>query len=48
MCLTYWRNAKESSVTEPLRMKGRLTRDKVKEIEQPGPKYVRPYKPQCV
>lgn len=31
--LTYWRNAKESSVTGPLKIKRREARDEVREIE---------------
>lgn len=32
-CLTYWRNAKEFSVTGPLKIKRRVARDVVRAIE---------------
>lgn len=32
-CLTYWKNAREPSVTGPLKIKRRVTRDEVREIE---------------
>lgn len=32
-CLTYWRNAKESSVTGPLKIKRRMARDEVRKTE---------------